>query len=176
MKTNATDPYTVQWTAPEDGYSYKVSYKKATESNWTHVNSITTTEYSFPNLSAGTEYQVRVYSVKSGECSNPREIRFYTKPNAPAFTDPQITRTSITLNWEYPTESYSRVLVYYVKNGYYYCIKQIKYSDSSKPTSATITDLQSDTDYSFAIVSVAGNDESTNYYTNTSRIAYKTLE
>ena len=174
LDTSSTDPYKVTWTSAGNGYKHKVEYKKASDSSWTSVNSISTNEYSFANLVSGTEYQVQVRSVKAGEQSNPNELRFYTKPNAAVFNDSQITRDSITLNWTNPSGGYSKILVYYEKSGYRYYIKQF---NSSHPiTSATITDLEPNTQYNFRILTVAGTDESYNPTTATASIVYKTLE
>ena len=170
----SSDPYYVKWSSLGDDYSYKVSYKKASASTWTTSDVIATNNYLLPDLSSGTQYQVRVYSVKDGEQSNPAELKFYTQPDAVVLGDSEITSTSITLNWTNPTSKYSKILVYYIKNGYDYYLEQF---DSSNPkTTVTLEDLEPDTSYTFKITSVAGNDEHYVPEINTVSVVCKTLE
>ena len=155
----------ITWAKPGDDYNkYLVKYwnVSAGESISSSGKLATTNSYDLNDLLPGSEYQVQV-STLMGELnipSDPESLTFYTKPETCTFGESQVTRDSITINWDYPEGYYSKIIIRYGRVGKAddIYLKQIKYTDSSHPTSLTVGDLEPNIAYYFDILTYSRSD------------------
>ena len=91
-------------TRNAEGGNYTYSYKKATDSNYTQVQTTTNNTYTFTNLEENTEYNIKV-KVETAEGSIEKEITVKTKaeeteePDPPEEEVPEGTITFGTATW-----------------------------------------------------------------------------
>ncbi|XP_078620639.1 fibronectin-like isoform X2 [Branchiostoma floridae x Branchiostoma japonicum] len=76
-----TDRLGVEWTGSAD--SYRVTYQVSGDIEVDSVASVPNTTHTIGNLTAGTSYAVRVYSIEGGRESAPLEGHWGTRPEAP---------------------------------------------------------------------------------------------
>ncbi len=86
----ATDPtesqVTLSWTSDADAWN--VQYKKAAESEWTTVESVTTNPYTLTGLSASSSYEVRVLTnCGGGDISIPTNTVSFSTTQVPVAAD-----------------------------------------------------------------------------------------
>ncbi|XP_019636286.1 PREDICTED: fibronectin-like [Branchiostoma belcheri] len=90
-----TDRLGLEWTGTGD--NYRVTYQPSGDTGTVSVSSTPNTTHTIGNLTAGTSYAVRVYSVSGYLQSAPLEGHWDTKPEAP--TDLQLSTVGTdTLN------------------------------------------------------------------------------
>lgn len=98
----------LNWESVANAY-YKLTYKKATDVNWTTIDNYTSTSYQLANLSANTQYQFKLNSVcisGTSSTSTP-EISFTTLATNPVcnntiptgLTSTDVIATRATLSW-----------------------------------------------------------------------------
>ena len=93
------------WTAGGDETAWNVQYKTASATNWTDATA-TTTSYTMDNLTAGTQYQVRVQADCGDSESSWTTTVSFTTTGGTAVTDPTVStaaasnieQTTATLN------------------------------------------------------------------------------
>ncbi|XP_030609420.1 uncharacterized protein LOC115797085 [Archocentrus centrarchus] len=91
--------------APGDISSYWVEITEFINKNKTKEWKDTTHNltYEFTNLTAGTNYLVKVFAVKCKRDLNPARISFYTTPNKVTnLTITKVTEGSVSLSWNKP--------------------------------------------------------------------------
>eukprot|EP00058_Branchiostoma_floridae_P019858 XP_002605348.1 hypothetical protein BRAFLDRAFT_74171 [Branchiostoma floridae] len=76
-----TDRLGVEWVGSAD--SYRVTYQASGDTEVDSVASVPNTTHTIGNLTAGTSYAVRVYSIEGGRESAPLEGHWGTRPEAP---------------------------------------------------------------------------------------------
>ena len=150
---------TLSWTNPSNmPYTRsKIYYKKRSENTWS-------TSY-FPTdenaesktiplrvFTKGIKYDLKITPDINNPVSDASQIiSFYTKPEPATFSDTvEKTSSSITVNWNYPTGAYSKILLKIRNiNGWSYDVPVllVNSSDESKPTSYTFENLEPDTSY-----------------------------
>ncbi|MCK8621874.1 fibronectin type III domain-containing protein [Prevotella sp. E13-27] len=86
----ATDPtesqVTLSWTSDADAWN--VQYKKASESEWTTVENVTTNPYTLTGLSASSSYEVRVLTnCGGGDISIPTNTVSFSTTQVPVAAD-----------------------------------------------------------------------------------------
>ena len=80
---------TLTWTPGGDETSWKVEYKKTTDSDWTTAGTTSATSYVLENLSTATEYQVRVQGIYTGGVSGWEFVTFSTNNSTAPLCDPE---------------------------------------------------------------------------------------
>ena len=82
--SNITDnSATVTWTAGGSETSWSVEYKKASESNYSTPTTATTTTHNLTNLTANTDYDVRVKAICGSDYSAGVTTQFKTTTQSP---------------------------------------------------------------------------------------------
>ena len=95
--------YTVQWTS--GGQGYNTGDRQAT------VTSGSTTRYTIPSLTNGTEYTVRVIATRTGANDGPPSAEVTGTPAAPTTPGVTVSKTALTVAEEDTTgDSYTVVL------------------------------------------------------------------
>ena len=105
---NATG-YTVQWTS--SGQGYNIGDRQAT------VTSGSTTRYTIPSLTNGTEYTVRVIATRTGADDGPPSDEMtgtpFTTPGAPQHLRGEPGDAQVTLTWDAPSSDGGSAILRY---------------------------------------------------------------
>ena len=100
--------YTAQWAAPDAELviaGYQLRWRRAGDTDWTEVADIaaTVTEYTIPDLDAGTTYEVQVRArYADGEGDWSPVVTVQTAPPPPVLATGDATPTSVTVTWTAP--------------------------------------------------------------------------
>ena len=145
---------TLSWTNPSymPYTRYKIYYKKRSENTWstsyfpTDENAESKT-ISLRAFTKGIKYDLKITPDIYNPVSDASQIiSFYTKPEPATFSDTvEKTSSTITVNWNYPTSAYSKILLKIRNiNGWSYDVPVllVNSSDESKPTSYTFENLE----------------------------------
>ena len=148
---------TVQWTAPDTELvisGYELRWRRAGDTNWTTVADIATapTEYTIPDLDAGTTYEIQVrarYAGEEGEWS--LMVTVATAPPPPVLAAGEPTSTAVTVTWTVPGTGLDIT-------GYELHWRRAGDTNwtmaadvASTPTEHTIEDLDADTTYEIRV-------------------------
>ena len=162
-----TNSATVTWIAVDHASSYRLSYKKTSESTWTVVDDISAsdTSYVIAGLDGATQYDFRVVAEGDGTWywdSNPSDVSSIVKAKLATPTNLDITQTSFYLK---PWTNLATVSWDPVENASSYKLSYKKTSDPDvasswtdvfdiTSTSYSVDGLESPVEYDFRVVAV----------------------
>ena len=148
---------TVKWTAPDTQLvvtGYELRWRRAGDTNWTSIADIpsTPTEYTIPDLDAGTGYEIQVRARYAGEEGQWSPIvTVETAPPPPLLAPGTATATAVTVTWTAP-ETDTAI------TGYELHWRRADDTDwtpvtdiPSAPTEYTIPDLEAGTAYEIRV-------------------------
>jgi hypothetical protein len=148
---------TLSWTAQSDLTSYKLEYKKSSDSDWTvwtPAPGISADSATITGLTANTAYNFRLTAINAtGEAFSTTNAA--TKVAAPAnFYSVDQTNVSVALTWDSQSNLTSYKLEYKTASGNW---TEWTPAPGISATNATITGLTANTTYEFRLTATSAN-------------------
>ena len=163
-ETNAT----IVWTAVSGATSYRIFFKKSTETNWIS-NDSGTNNFVLSGLQSSTTYQVKVLSLCNGILGvDSQVLTFATKTIACAITPTNVsisavTATNASVNWSATTGAASYKLQYRKSNATTWTVIGTIFS-----TNYNLTNLSATTSYDVQVAAVCGTNATSAFSTQKS--------
>ena len=151
-ETNAT----IVWTAVFGATSYRIFYKKSTETSWTS-NDSGTNNFVLSGLQSSTTYQVKVLSLCNGILGIDSQVLTFATKTIACATIPTnvgvsaITATSASVNWSATAGAISYKLQYRKSNATTWTVIGTIFS-----TTYNLTNLSATTSYDVQVAAVCG--------------------
>ena len=159
---------TAVWTAVSGATSYRVFYKKSTETTW-QSNDSGTNNFLLSGLQSSTTYQVKVLSLCNGILGVDSQVLTFTTKTTPCTNIPTnlsvsaITATNASVNWSAAAGAVSYKLQYRKSNATTWTVIGTIFS-----TTFDLTNLSASTPYDVQVAAVCGTNSTSSFSTQKS--------